>query len=140
MTYAGTITLMAVAMLLAGACAGPSRGPATPAPPAELTAALAGLCRAEDLARAGDLSEARTTFEDRAHGYLHELAAGAQGRARAPVGRLLEAKNRVELALQTERGGTPAEVAADLTKLETATRDVAAALGTPAPRCGGAHG
>jgi hypothetical protein len=40
------------------------------------------------------------------------------------------------VALGTERGGTPAEVAALLSKLEAATRDLAGALGMPAPRCG----
>jgi len=136
MRHAGTITLMAVAMLLAGACAGPGRG-STPLP-AELATALDGLCRAEDLARAGDLLAARTTFEDRTHGYLHELAAGAEGEARAEVGRLLEAKNRVESAFQTQ--ANPSDVAARLNTLESATRDVAAAVGTPAPECGGAGG
>jgi hypothetical protein len=139
MTHAGTITLMAVVMLLAGACAGPSPGSATPAP-AELKTALDGLCRAENLARAGDLLAARTVFEDQAHAYLHELAASAQDRARASVGRLLEAKNRVESAFRTQGGGTPAGVAARLVTLEAATRGVAEALGTPAPRCGGAGG
>lgn len=139
MTRAGKITVMAVAMLLAGACTGPSRG-STSAPPTQLTAALDGLCRAEDLARAGDLLAARTTFEDRAHAYLHELAARAQERDRESVGRLLEAKNRVESAFQSPGGGSPAEVAARLATLEAATRDVAEALGTPAPRCGGSGG
>ena len=138
MKHAGTIALMAVVVLLAGACAGPSRGSTTSAP-AELTSALDGLCRAEDLARGGDLFGARATFEDRVHGYLHELAADAQGRAPAEVGRLLEAKNVVESAFRTP-GRTPDEVAARLATLEAATREVAEDLGTPAPRCGGAGG
>ena len=139
MTHGGTITLTAAAMLLASACAGPGPGSTTPAAPAELTAALAGLCRAENLARAGDLLGARTTFEDRAHVYLHELAADAQGRAPSAVGRLLEAKNVVESAFRTP-SRTPDEVAARLATLEAATREVAEDLGTPAPRCGGAGG
>jgi hypothetical protein len=139
MTRAGTITLMAVVVLASTACTGRSRGSTTPAP-TELTAALDGLCRAEDLARAGDLPGARTTFEERSHAYLHVLAAEAEGRARTEVGRLLEAKNRVESAFRTGGGGTSAEVAARLVTLEAATRDVAAAVGTPAPRCGGAGG
>jgi hypothetical protein len=137
MRHAGTITLMAVVMLLTGACNGRSGGSTTPAP-AELTAALDGLCRAEDLARAGDLLAARTTFEDRAHAYLHELAAAAEDRARTEVGRLLEAKNSVESSFQDR--DAPAEVAVRLSTLEAATRDVARAVGTPAARCGDAGG
>jgi hypothetical protein len=134
MRHVGTIGLMAVAVLLAGACAGPNRGSISA--PAELIAALDGLCRAEDLARAGDLLGARTTFEDRAHAYLHELAADAESEARTEVARLLEAKNRVESAFRTVGEEDAGEVAARLATLEAATRSVAAAVGTPAPGCG----
>ena len=136
MRHVGTIRLMAVALLLAGACTGAGRG--STSAPAELIAALDGLCRAEDLARAGDILGARTTFEDRAHAYLHELVAGAENEARTEVGRLLEAKNRVESAFRTGSEENAGEVAAGLETLEAATRDVAAAMGTPAPRCGDA--
>jgi hypothetical protein len=136
MSHVGTIRLMAVAVLLAGACTGASRG--STSAPAELIAALHGLCRAEDLAQAGDILGARTTFEDRAHAYLHELAADAEGEARMEVGRLLEAKNRVESAFRTGSDEKAGEVAARLQTLEAATRDVAAAMGTPATRCGDA--
>jgi hypothetical protein len=134
------MTLVAAVTLVAAGCAEPSRGSATSAPPPDLSAALAGLCRAEDLARAGDLRNARATFEDQAHAYLHELAADAESRARAAVGRLLEAKNRVEAALRGEADQAPAEVGARLATLEAVTREVAAALGTPAPRCAEAGG
>jgi hypothetical protein len=133
---ASTVTTVAMAVsLLAGACA-PSGGSATTAAPADLTVALAGLCRAAEHARSGDFLEARRIFQNQAHAFLHELAAEGDGQARADVARLLEAKQRVETALGTERGGTPAEVAALLRKLEVATRELADALGTPAPRCG----
>jgi predicted ABC-type transport system involved in lysophospholipase L1 biosynthesis ATPase subunit len=127
---------VAVSALL-GACTGSSGGSATAAAPADLTVALAGLCRAEDFARAGDLFEARRAFLDRSHAFLHELAARGGGRARLAVARLLEGKQRVEAALGPEGNETPAEVADLLRQLEVATRALASALGTAAPRCGG---
>jgi hypothetical protein len=132
------ITAIAVAVpLLVGACS-PSGGSATAAAPADLTVALAGLCRAAESARSGDLFEAQRTFQNQSHAFLHELARRGQERARPAVARLLEAKQRVEAALSPESGAPPAEVAALLGELEVATRDLARVLGTPAPRCGGA--
>ena len=129
---------MAVSLLV-GACA-PSRGSATAAAPADLTVALAGLCRAARSARTGDLFEARRTFLDQSHEFLHELAAKGDARARAAVGRLFEAKQRVEAALGPDAEETPNDVAVLLARLEVATRVLAGELGTPAPRCGGAGG
>lgn len=137
MTRSGAMTTLAlVSFLLAGAC-GPSGGSATAAAPADLTVALAGLCRAADLARSGDLFEARRTFLNQSHAFLHEQAARGDEQTRPAVARLLEAKQRVETALGPAGGATPAEVATLLGELEVATRDLARALGTPAPRCGG---
>jgi hypothetical protein len=137
MTRLGAMTTLALVLsLLAGAC-GPSGGSATAVAPADLTVALAGLCRAADFARSGDLFEARRTFLNRSHAFLHELAARGDEQTRPAVARLLEAKQRVEAALGTERRATPAEVAVLLEDLEVATRELAGALGTPAPRCGG---
>lgn len=133
-----TMTAIGVGLaLLAAACAGPSEGSTNAAAPADLTAALAGLCRAADQARAGDLLGARRTFQNRAHAFLHELAGRADEQARPAVARLLQAKQRVETRLGRV-GETPAEVEVLLVELETATRELAGALGTPAPRCGGA--
>ena len=140
MRRVSSVTTMAMAVsLMAGAC-GPSGGSATTAAPADLTVALAGLCRAAELARAGDLFEARRTFQNQSHAFLHELAAMTNGQARSAVARLLEAKQRVEMALGPEGSAIPAEVGTLLEKLEAATRDLAGELGTPAPRCGGAGG
>jgi hypothetical protein len=137
---ASTMTTAAMAIfLLAGAC-GPSGGSATTAAPADLTVALAGLCRAAEHARSEDLFEARRTFQNQSHAFLHELAAMGSGEARAAVARLLEAKQRVEMALGPGGSATPAEVGKLIGELEAATRDLAGQLGTPAPRCGGAGG
>jgi hypothetical protein len=105
--------------------------------PADLTVALAGLCRAADSAGSGDLFEARRIFLNRSHTFLHELAARGGDRARPAVARLLEAKQRVEAALGPASEASSAEVATLLEELEIATRDLAGAVGTPAPRCGG---
>lgn len=132
-------TLVGVTLsLLATACAGPSGGSATAVAPADLTVALAGLCRAEDLARVGEVFEARRTFLNRSHAFLHQLAARGNEPARPAVARLLEAKQQVEAALGPDGNETPAQVAGLLRKLEVATRALASALGTTAPRCGGA--
>lgn len=134
------MTAIAIALsLLIGACS-PSGGSATAVAPADLTVALAGLCRAADFAGSGDVFEARRTFQNQAHAFLHRLAAEGDARARPAVARLLEAKQRVETALGTRGNETPAEVAALLGELEVATRELAGALGTPAPRCGRAGG
>lgn len=138
MTRVRTITVIATTIsFLAVACAS-SGGSATAAAPADLTLALAGLCRAAESARAGDLFEAQRTFENRSHAFLHELAAMGQDRARTAVARVLEVKQRVEAALGPGGGSRPADVEALLLDLESATRELAGALGTPAPRCGGA--
>jgi hypothetical protein len=129
-------TLVAVT-LLATACAGPSGGSATAAAPADLTVALAGLCRAEDLARRGDVFEARRAFLNRSHAFLHQLAARGNEPARPAVARLLEAKQRVEAALGPDGNESPAQLANLFRELEVATRALASALGTAAPRCGG---
>jgi hypothetical protein len=140
MRRAATMTAVAIsASLLAGAC-GSAGGSATTAAPADLTVALAGLCRAAGSARSGDLFEAQRTFQNQAHAFLHELAARGDEEVRPAVARLLQGKQRVEAALAADSATNPAEVAALLEELEVATRDLAGALGTPAPRCGGAGG
>lgn len=122
--------------LFAASCTGATGDSTTPVAPAELNVALDGLCRAEELAREGDVFEARRTFQNQSHAFLHELAARGNERARAAVARMLEAKQRVEAALGPEGNEAPAEVAGLLRNLEVATRDVSSALGTTAPRCG----
>ncbi|MGH2683509.1 MAG: hypothetical protein ACRDIX_09790 [Actinomycetota bacterium] len=138
--YPATMTVFgALLPLLVGGCARPG-GSATAVAPADLTVALGALCRAADFARGGDLFEARRTFQDQAHAFLHELAARGETRARPAVARLLEAKQRVEAALGAGGNGAPAEVGVLLESLEVATRELAGALDTPAPRCGRAGG
>lgn len=90
------------------------------------------VCEAAVLAARAELGEARRVFLDRAELPLHELAAAAGERERAPAARLLEAKERVEGQLD-EPGP---QLAADLRALgRAATRAVAVVGGRDPGPC-----
>lgn len=63
---------------------------------------IAGLCRADDAARAGDTATAEDQFVD-VHVGLHDVAQEIGELDRAVAADLLEAKNRVESALDDAR-------------------------------------
>lgn len=62
-------------------------------------AAVDGLCAARDAAAGGESEAASAVFADRAHEPLHDLAAAVAVRDRGAAGRLLQAKQEVEAAL-----------------------------------------
>ncbi len=98
-----------------------------------LAAAVDGLCRARDAAAARDIGAADATFQDRSHAELHRLVERVQDRDRAAAAAVLEAMERVESGLRD--AGDPADVAAALEQLLTATRGAAAELETEVPEC-----
>lgn len=89
--------VLGAVLLIATAC---SDATSSSGGPTRFESAFAGLCRS--LVQAGDVSAARATFFDRSHQALHELAAELETVDRAAAGRLLEAKARVEAALEQD--------------------------------------
>ncbi|MFP5318118.1 MAG: hypothetical protein ACLGI2_07455 [Acidimicrobiia bacterium] len=94
--------------------------------------AAAALCTARDQARA-DLNKARATFYDRSHDALHDISRDLDPVDRAASGRLLEAKQRVESALDADP--PPAGLVADLQELADVTRAGLARLSVDVPPC-----
>lgn len=86
-------------------------------PESLFAAVYADVCAAASAADAGDREAAERHFVDEAHAPLHDLAAAAGTRDRGAAGRLLEAKQRVEAAV--EAGVTPN---LELTGLVSTTR------------------
>jgi hypothetical protein len=121
------------ALMVAGAgCASNAVRSQSPAE-IRLQEAVQGLCRAEALAREGDVPGARAAFVNRSHTYLHELAADVTDRDPAAAAALLEAKQRVEAALGDPTDGARlAELVADL--LDTVDA-AAGAAGLAETRC-----
>ncbi len=97
-----------------------------------LQGAAAGLCTARAQAGA-DVKAAATTFYDRSHDALHDLARALDASDRAASARVLEGKQRVESAL--ERGAPGPDVAAELGSLAEVTRQALARLGVDAAPC-----
>ena len=95
-------------------------------------AAYLGVCRALGAAKTGDTDEARTVFDDEAHGPLHDLSAQVDDEDRAIAARLLEAKQAVESAV-AEKAGVD-ELRPALEKLAAATADAVTEVeGEPGP-------
>ena len=117
-------TLLAITVLAATSCT--SDGSPSGRSPSRVTV---GLCAAATAARAGDATEARRIFFDRAHDPLHELAAAVGEQDRSAAARLLEAKEAVEAGLET--GG--ADLADDLDQLVVATGAALVANGDAQP-------
>ena len=71
-------------------------------PDSPFAAVYADVCAAASAADAGDRDAAERHFVDEAHTPLHDLAEAAGTRDRAAAGRLLEAKQRVEAAVEAD--------------------------------------
>jgi hypothetical protein len=132
--------LIATVTLLVGSAAcstSPNDNPATMeirgerVPVTQLRGVVEALCEAKDEAPRHP-EEARTTFFDRAHDSLHDIAAASGEVARSSAARLLEAKQAVEADL--EAMGTP-ELASDLGRLIAATRDALKDLSVSTEGC-----
>jgi len=138
-----THRFLAAALLLLGlhACASDVEGPTAALDEAEaqpLEIAYQGLCEARAIAEAGDMWGSANIFQTRSHGYLHEVAAEVQVADREVAARLLEAKQAVEVQLQSPDSANPQLVVSTLSTLETALGDTAESLGLTRPVCGGA--
>jgi hypothetical protein len=95
--------------------------------------AVEGLCEAEQLASAGQAVEARGTFQDRSHAFLHELAADLQESNRLLATQLLQAKREVEAGLQS--GGEPQLLAGRISGLRAVVESSLAFVGRPTVGC-----
>lgn len=85
-----------VVVLTVAACSGGS----DTADPYSL--ALSGLCEVSTAAESGDIAGAEELFYDIVHRPLHDLAAETTEADRAVAARLLEAKEAVESAIDTQ--------------------------------------
>jgi hypothetical protein len=102
---------------------------------ARLARASQGLCDAQVHAFERNVPRAAVVFDTEVHGFLHELAAVLQDTDRPAAGDLLEAKQRVERALEDPAGADPQDVVVMITELQRALRDGAEAAGLPTPLC-----
>lgn len=100
-----------------------------PADP-QFAAVVEGLCMAAGQAGDGSVAQARTTFFDRSHDAIHEVADSLDDHERPLEARLLETKARVEAAFDGD--GEPAALAADLADLADAASLAYAAIGADA--------
>jgi hypothetical protein len=103
----------------------------TRAAPSPYASTLLAVCGAAALARSGDATAARTTFLDRAHQGVHELAAATTPHDRPAAGRMLERKEQVEADLSTS--APAATLAGDLDRLADAVATAIAASGGAHP-------
>lgn len=122
---------LAPALLLAlslaqAAC---SAGTEDPATQDEFSMAAEGLCRTADVA--DDPTAARKVFYDTVHQPLHQLADDTAAEDRAAAAALLEAKQRVEAALDA----SDPSLAAAVDDLVDATSRALATLDRPEPDC-----
>lgn len=102
---------------------------------ARLRRASQGLCDAQVHAFEANVRRAAEVFDAESHAFLHELAADLEDVDRAAAADLLEAKQRVERALQDPAGSHPQEVVTLITGLQRALADAAEAAGLPTPLC-----
>lgn len=117
--------LLALSLPLA-ACSTDDENPGTQD---EFSVAADGLCRTA--AVADDLAAARSVFYDTVHQPLHQLADDAAAEDRRAAAALLEAKQRVESALDTADPLLPAAV----DELVDATGNALDTLDRPGPDC-----
>ena len=128
--------LTAAIALTAGGCGArpgdAGGGPAASLTPADqrLVSAVAALCDARRQAST-TVPTARTTFYDRSHDAMHELARRTETADRPAASQLLEAKNAVEQDFLYPR--TWARVGGDLATLDQAARAALGAIGVAAP-------
>ena len=129
---------LAATMVAAAACNGDG-GDASAQPSADerLAAASQGLCDALELVEADDVTGAGREFQDRVHGYLHDLAARLSTFDREAAGELLVAKQGVEEALRRE---TPdaGELRSLMGDLQAELVEAAEAAGLRPATCSGA--
>lgn len=116
--------VVASLVALLTACAG---GRAPDRPPAR-AAVHEGVCAAAEAARAGDRAAARAAFAD-VHGPLHALAGQLEEQDRGAARRLLEAKQRVEVGLESG----PAPPDGELDALAAEVRAALDVVGADAP-------
>ena len=93
--------------------------------------AVLALCLVRD--GADDIEAADATFQDRAHGPLHDLVTAVQDDDRELAGRLLVAKQAVENGLSG--GEDPEQLAEDTDRLIAVTGDALQTVGMEAPEC-----
>jgi hypothetical protein len=131
------ILLFSVALLAAACGAGETAetGSRT-AETARFLGALDGLCQTQAFAQQRQYSEARQTFQDQSHQYIHDLAARVQPQDAAAAGTLLETKQQVETALRDPSFYGPEEVDRRVVALQDALRGAAAVLGVQGAGCG----
>ena len=120
-----------VALILLAACGGGDGGGDGAGTEGFREAAVA-LCTARDQART-DVMAARTTFYDRPHDALHDMARALDPVDRVASGRLLEAKQRVEAGLDADP--PPPDLVAALQQLADVTRAGLARLDVDVPPC-----
>lgn len=120
-------------VLVLAACGGDDDGAEPAAGDAASRDAATALCTARDQART-DVKKARTTFYDRSHDALHDIARDLDPVDRATSGRLLEAKQQVETGLDADP--PPAGLVDDLQRLADVTRAGLARLDVDVPPCG----
>ena len=104
-----------------------TNGTSTAETPSYSDPAFAQLCGVLGAARAGDLTEVRSTFDD---GPLHTLAQATIEVDRTVAARLLEAKEAVEADLDEPTTST-AQITEDLLDLIATTADARTATGDP---------
>jgi hypothetical protein len=102
---------------------------------ARLRRASQGLCDAQVHAFEANVRRAAEVFDAESHAFLHELAADLEDVDRAAAADLLEAKQRVERALQDSARSDPQEVVTLIAGLQRTLADAAEAAGLPTPLC-----
>lgn len=100
-----------------------------------LARASQGLCDAQVHAFERNLPRAAAVFDAEVHGFLHELAADVEETDRPAAGVLLEAKQRVERALEDPARADAQSVVTLMSDLQRALGDAAEAAGLPTPLC-----
>ena len=121
------VALLAVAALMIADLVGDDDGDVSASP---FSAVYSDVCAAASAAQDGEREAAERRFVDEAHGPLHDLAAASGARDRAAAGRLLEAKQRVEAAVEAD---APDLELADL--VSTTRRAIAVADGRDPGAC-----
>ena len=97
----------------------------------DLQDAVFALCLVRDGTE--DIEAADATFQDRAHGSLHDLVTAVEDDDRELAGRLLIAKQAVENGLSNPQG--PEHLAQDTDRLIAVAGDALQTLGMEAPEC-----
>ncbi len=131
------LTLTFLALVSCGAGEANTVEPINQAEALPLQIAFQGLCDARTLAEAGDAQGAADTFLSRSHAELHTIADRLSASDRDAAARLLEAKQRVEVAIDNPATASPEIVAGQISALEAEVAVAAEHLGLNPPVCGG---